>query len=90
MKSMKDLAQQALDVQNASNLSGVVAAFREVMIELWEHARVEGHGTDWVNTHPIAKLWSDKVAHLTGTQAIGNDAVTAAYAWANDIVGGEG
>ena len=42
--------------------------------------------TDERNRHPVAVLWADKVAHLTGTQDLGNDVVTKAYSWAHDLV----
>lgn len=81
-KTIKQLAQEALDVQNACNLSGVVHGFSRAMSELC--ALVPG--TDARNKHPVAVLWADKVAHLTGTQDLGNDVVTKAYSWAYDMV----
>lgn len=45
------------------------------MTDLGEHTK----GTDERNRHPVAVLWADKIAHLTGTQTFGNDAVTKAY-----------
>ena len=64
-RDMKQAAQEALDVQDACNLSGVVGAFhRCVMNTLWPEARRIGQGTDWVNTHPIVTLYLDKLADL--------------------------
>jgi len=61
--------QDAMDVQDACNLSGVVNSFSRVMSKIWEQARINGTvGTESVNTHPIALLYADKIAHLTGTQ----------------------
>ena len=48
MKTLKELAEQALAVQDACNLSGVLNSFREAMSHLWEHAHQPGRGTDWV------------------------------------------
>ena len=62
----KELAAEALIVQNACNLSGVAHTFSRVMSDLWELARAEEKGTDWVNTHPIAIVWVDKMQSLTG------------------------
>ena len=76
-KTIKQLAQESLDVQDACNLSGVVHGFSRAMSNLCEVC--PDLGTDARNTHPICLLWADKIAHLTGTQAIGNDAVMAAY-----------
>lgn len=81
-KTLKQLAQEALDVQNACNLSGVAQAFARAMIDLGEHTK----GTDERNRHPVAVLWADKIAHLTGTQDLGNDVTTKAYSWAYDMV----
>lgn len=72
MRSMKVLAREALDVQNACNLSGVAKSFANATSDLWDHARAEGHGTEWVNTHPVSVLYADKLASLTG----GGDAIT--------------
>lgn len=76
--SIRDAAQWALDAQNACNLSGIVRSFARITDVLWEHARAGGHGTTWVNTHPISRLFAEQIAHLTKT---GDDAVTycAAY-----------
>lgn len=76
-KTIQTLAQDSLDVQNASNLSGVVHSFSRAMTDLREC--LPGIGTTALNTHPICVLWADKIAHLTGTQTFGNDAVSDAY-----------
>lgn len=81
------LAQEALDVQNACNLSGVVHGFSRAITNLRELNPSEG--TDWINGHPICLLWADKIAHLTGTQDIGNDRVMTAYMKVHDIAKGE-
>lgn len=46
-------------------------------------------GTDARNQHPVAILWADKIAHLTGTQNFDNDVVTKAYAICHDLARGE-
>ena len=82
-KTIKELAQEALDVQNACNLCGVVQSFARAMIDLGEHVK----GTDARNAHPITVLWADKVAHLAGIQDIGNDATMKAYNVVYDLAG---
>jgi hypothetical protein len=84
-KTLKQLAQDALNVQNACNLCGVAQAFAQVMIDLGEHTK----GTDERNTHPVAILWADKIAHLTGTQQMGLLDVMRAYDVCNDLAKGE-
>lgn len=65
---LKRAAQDALDVQNACNLSGVVHAFSRAMAVIRENT----NGTAEANHHPIAVLFADKIASLTGSQ-MGNE-----------------
>jgi hypothetical protein len=66
MKTIRELAQEALDVQDACNLSGVVHSFSRVLTDLRAVARAEGwEGTSAINMHPIAVLFSSKIASLT-------------------------
>jgi len=64
MRTLKELANEALQVQNASNLCGVAQSFAKAMIDLGEHCK----GTDDRNKHPIAILWLDKMNSLAGIQ----------------------
>jgi hypothetical protein len=57
--------QNALDAQDACNLSGIVIAMNAAIADLWVEARKHGHGTRWVNQHPICRLFAEQVAHLT-------------------------
>lgn len=58
--------QTALDVQNACNLSGIVHSLSRMMDEIWTEARENGKGTDYVNTHPICRLFAEQIIFLTG------------------------
>ena|SRR3990172_3382052 len=60
--------QDAYNVQSACNLSGVVRSYAKTMSKIWAEANAQGRGTDWVNHHPIAVLFADKVAHLAGAK----------------------
>jgi hypothetical protein len=64
---MQEVAKTAITVQDASNLSGVVRSFAGVTKTLWDEARNNGKGTDWVNKHPVAVLFATQIGHLTGT-----------------------
>lgn len=64
-RSIEELAEEALQVQYASNLSGVVHAWSRSISRLWQIAREQGEGTDWVSTHPVNKLFADKCADLS-------------------------
>lgn len=69
--TLQQAAQLALEVQNASNLSGVVASFAEIMKDvLWREANRACRGTDWVNRHPIAYMFSYKAMSLTGNEVL--------------------
>lgn len=63
--TLQQAAQMAIDVQNACNLSGIVRDLPAIMSTIWEQARREEKGTDWVNTHPIALMFISKLCDLS-------------------------
>jgi hypothetical protein len=82
MKTIIDLANEALAVQDACNLSGVAQGFARAMLDLRQHTS----GTDETNNHAITILWVDKLASLAGIQDLNSNRVRAAYEWALEIV----
>lgn len=56
----------AIAVQNACNLSGVVFSFSRVMQRICNEASAKGHGTEWKNRHPIVRMYAEQIAHLSG------------------------
>lgn len=88
---MKDLAQEAIDVQDACNLSGVVGSWFRACSELWDNGRAGNipnfTGTDTINRHPIQFLYVSKVMSLTGT-GINQDEFSRAYTECRQIAGG--
>jgi len=82
-QTLVKLTQEALAVQDACNLCGVAHGFARALSALMD--LVPG-GTDACNRHPIAVLWADKIAQLTGTQTLGNDVVMNAYAAADRLI----
>jgi hypothetical protein len=86
----KRAAQVALDVQDASNLSGVVKSFAGgVMDALWEQARSTGQGTAWINKHPICYLFGYKIMSLNGCEPLSDwDNYKRASDMAVNIAGG--
>lgn len=62
-RSLKQLAQEALDVQNASNLLGIANSFSKAMNRL---RRVVDTTKVDIRTHPITVLWVDKISDMTG------------------------
>jgi len=69
--------QSALDAQSACNLSGLVFSFASVIKRIWAEARAGGHGTDWVNRHPISRLYAEQIMHLAAGYS--DDSYTKAY-----------
>lgn len=69
--TLTHMAQTALDVQSACNLSGVVRSFAEITAAL----RASGLDTPTTNTHPICRLFAEQILHLTG----GGSGDTASY-----------
>lgn len=62
-------AKDAIFIQDACNLSGVVHSWSRILTEvIWPWARELGKGTEWVNTHPINVMFSNKVASLTRSE----------------------
>lgn len=65
-RSMRDLANEAIRVQDACNLSGVVLSFGKTILRLRALLREKGtDSTEDVNTHPISKAWASKIHDLT-------------------------
>ena len=69
-KTLKGLAQDALDVQNACNLCGIAQSFAQAMIDLGEYCP---QGTQERNTHPITRVWLDKLNSLAGIQHLDSE-----------------
>lgn len=64
--TLQQAAQQALDVQDASNLSGVTCAFARVMQAICDDSRTRQTGTRERNTHPIVTMFLLKMCELNG------------------------
>lgn len=85
VRTWKELAELALQVQNASNLSGVVRSFSDVIKEVHIRLDAEGNGgSAQLHRHPVCQLFSDKIASLTGTQNATLTELSKAYKWATD------
>lgn len=57
-----ELAKEALLIQDACNLSGLVFSFAREMQKLCDHPRCTGSA--WRNHHPIVVLWLNKLDSL--------------------------
>jgi 2-oxoglutarate dehydrogenase complex dehydrogenase (E1) component-like enzyme len=67
---LREAAKDAITVQDACNLSGVVYSWARHMNVICELSHRENQGTDWRNHHPINKLFASKVAALTGVDDV--------------------
>lgn len=78
--TIQQAAKTALDCQDACNLSGVLASFKEIVHEvIWPEARRLGKGTEFVNTHPIVTMFLDKLASLNRSQCLCSDSMKSNY-----------
>lgn len=85
MRTYEELIKEALDIQNASNLSGVVHTFSRAITDLREILSKEGKfSTEAMNGHPVSILYSSKIASLTMSE----DKFHYAYSWSLDMIEG--
>lgn len=81
VRSWKELADEALNIQNASNLSGVVLSFARVIKEVRRRLEADGKGDNCnLHEHPVCVLFSSKIASLTFSEC--GDRFSDAYEWA--------
>lgn len=64
MKS--NIYRDAIEVQNASNLSEVLKSWARAIDTIWEEIHAAKGGTDTFNNHPVNVLFASKVNSLTG------------------------
>ncbi len=57
--------QDAIHSQSACNLSGLVKSLAEVLDRIWEEAREQKKGTDFVNDQPIVRLFAEQIFYLS-------------------------
>lgn len=82
MSNLKKAAADALDVQDACNLSGVARRFADALTDVWAEATRLKEGTKFVNQHPISVLFACKIADLAAPGAsvdFPSEAFSAAY-----------
>lgn len=70
--TLRAAAQAALDVQEAVNISGMVYWLDQIIKNvLYPLAIKNGHGTKWVNEHPIVTLFTFKIASVNQNVVVG-------------------
>lgn len=61
-RTLAELAAEALQIQNASNLTALTRGFARAQLQISRlHPQ---HSTAELNGHPIAVLWASKIADL--------------------------
>lgn len=85
IKTLSQLATEALQVQDACNLLGVSLRFATAVRDLRDTLLSAGLPCDTasVRRHPICKLWASKIESLVG----GLDDFSAAYSAVCDLSG---
>ena len=81
MKAINTLASDAIAVQDACNLMGVVNGFGRAITDLREaltQAKMPCDTTT-INKHPICQLWASKIHDLTGMGFSDSIAYAEAY-----------
>lgn len=94
-RTMQDLVRNALQVQDACNMSGIVRSFAEdvsrlrTLLELAykEDGSTTKFSTDLLNRHPVCVLWSSKIADLSGSEV--GMRFSRSYQWCKDATAGE-
>jgi hypothetical protein len=72
-KKMMRAYNDALLVQSACNLSGVVFSFAQHMETLCAESHRLNEGTDWRNKHPIVRMFVAQLLHLSNNDAVDSD-----------------
>ena len=67
-----NIYRTAIEVQDASNLSGVVFQFARDMKVICEEVRQNGGGTDAINHHPVCRMYAEQIAWLAGAGSCAN------------------
>ena len=69
-RTLVQLAQEVLEIQDGSVLSGLVYAWGRSIGRL--RSIFERESTSFINRHPINVLWADKMSSLTGATSVSN------------------
>jgi hypothetical protein len=81
MRTLKELAQEAIDVQDASNVVGVVASYATALQDLSKYVK----GSSEIAKHPINRLWASKIQSLAGMGIGDNDRFGFAHAACQEL-----
>lgn len=77
---MRQHYRDAIQVQNACNLSGVALSFVKALEDIRLAVCAQGGGTDAVNRHPVVQMYVCKLHDLAGMGFSDLEAYNSAYA----------
>jgi hypothetical protein len=72
-RTIKELAQEVMLAQNASNLTGLLGSWHNASKRLLQILQ----STDKVNRHPINQMWAIKCSQLTGNHPLPEENASA-------------
>lgn len=87
-RTLQELAKEAMDIQDACNLHGLVQGWARSVKELKKLLEAAGiTNTDQINQHPINKMWADKLADLSKSRE--DSGVLDSYSRVTRLMNGE-
>lgn len=84
MSTNKRDYEDAMFSQGACNLGALLYSLPKIVDRIWEDARANGKGTDYVNTHPIIRLFAEQIAYLSSGREYSD-----AYGIVQDVIDGK-
>ena len=83
MKTLKELANDAIQMQDACNGFAIANAYGKTMSDLRDALKEAGEPTDTdaLRNHPINRLWASKIHDLAGMGLSGLFLYAEAYNW---------
>lgn len=83
MKTLKQLAEDAIQMQDACNGFAIANAYGKAMSDLRDALKEAGEsvGTDELRNHPINRLWASKIHDLAGMGLSDMERFDEAYMW---------
>jgi hypothetical protein len=79
MRSLKQLANDAIEVQDACNINAVARGMIRAMDDLRELHKGQMFGSYELNAHPVTRLWAHKLADLSNMADTGSELYGHAY-----------
>jgi hypothetical protein len=86
MKTLKQLANDAIQMQDACNGLAIANGFGRAMTDLREALNEAGEPTDTdvFRSHPVYRMWASKIHDLAGLGLSDCDRYGDAYKWCSE------